>query len=113
MGLLKIASAANAGIEVDALNGNDYTLIINVNGVAPVGSTAVVTVKPHGSTSFEDLEENGTVDLTAPKTIKIGYACGTSAFIDAIKITPNSTFTDDLTSSFDALLDVILIGRPV
>ncbi len=108
MGLISVAKEANAEVTSSTLKGNDYTLALSVNGTAPSGSEAVVTVKVRGSETFEGLEENGTIDLTSPKTIKIGYPCSGPAYLEEIKITPNSTFTADLTSTFDAKLNVQL-----
>lgn len=108
MGLISIAKEANEEVTASTLKGNDYTLALSVNGTAPSGSTADVTVKVRGSETFEALEENGTIDLTAPQSIKIGYPCSGIAYLEAIKITPNATFTADLTSSFNAKLNVQL-----
>ena len=103
---MAIANAANEEVIASTLKGNDYTLALRVNGTAPAGSTAVVTVKVRGAYDFEELTENGTIDLTAPQSIKIGYPCSGPAYLQEIKITPNAIFTDDLTSSFDARLNV-------
>lgn len=112
MGLVRIATESNAEVEKPLFKGNDYTLIVNVNGTAPAGSELVITVKAEGSDVFETLEENGTIDLTAPKSVKIAYACG-PAYLEAIKLTPNATFTADPTSTYDAKVNTLLTWSPV
>jgi hypothetical protein len=113
MSTVVIARAANAEVEGELFEGNDYTVIINVNGVAPALSEAVITAKVRGSNIFETLLEYGTVDLTDPKAVKIMFPGGSPAELSAIKITPNSTFTDDVGSTIDVLVNVLSVGRPV
>ena len=112
MGLVKLASAANAAVEADVPEGNEYTVILNVNGTAPSGSTATISAKALGANFFEELVENSDVDLTAPSTVRISYPGGAHAELSAIKVVPNATFTADPTSTIDVLVNVVNVdGR--
>lgn len=113
MSSFKIATAANETVVSDLAEGNDYTVIINVNGTAPALSAAVITARVKGSKVFETLEENGTIDLTSPKAVKIMFPGGSPAEIDAITITPNAEFIADPTSTMDIIVNILSVGRPI